>query len=749
MNRHTANLTTLSAVIALLAAPMGAHAEAAGSGFHLRLAPLILEGNYFDENTSSSKFQEYRDLSSGLRVRLLSLNGVTDDLRRQFDFQVVNGGKRDAFYGMSYDVAGSWRLDLTYDMIPHRFGNDGHLLYTRTAAGRWEIADPVQQALQGFTTANQATLNFGVLNSALAPYLATANSYDIGLERRRSGLTLRLGDLGAGQWVLDVRHENRNGLRPFGTAFGFNNVTETAEPIDYDTTDATLSGIWKWSRGLMTAGYKSSRFDNNVSTLTWDNPFRITDSTDSRAYIAPSSSSVNGPSHGIFDLAADNKADTLFAHGRFDVNASSWLNVAASWTKYRQNDNLLPYTVNTAIDTASGAPFAAADIANLPYRSANRKSKLTNVKLDYGARFGEGWQAGLSFTRLDYSDDSPRYEFPGYVRFDGVWEDVARITVPYGWTKSTLSGNLEKDLGHLGTLGLEARHETWDRDFRETTKTTEDIVGVNWNARVASSLVRAKYEHGSRDFSGSYRSEAAEDTFVETEALGILPDLRRFDQAERTSDRWKLSVTRPFAEVWTIGVHVAGDKFDYSKSEFGLTKDDGVRYGFDLNWEAGAGSSFFLFGERSDRDVSEAGRQSGATLSISPLDNWSADFKEINDTWGLGWSHDRKRCHTRLTGSWEKSDGTADLFSPPGGTPDTATGFGNYEDYERWSFEGTFDYDVTANLAFGARVLYEDYTIDSFIRQALDNYLPGALLLNANDGNYNGWSAGVRMKVTL
>ena len=52
-----------------------------------------------------------------------------------------------------------------------------------------------------------------------------------------------------------------------------------------------------------------------------------------------------------------------------------------------------------------------------------------------------------------------------------------------------------------------------------------------------------------------------------------------------------------------------------------------------------------------------------------------------------------------------------------------------------------------AALSFGVRLLYEDYTIDSFIRQGLTNYLPGALLLVADDGDYRAWSTGVRMSV--
>ena len=481
--------------------------------------------------------------------------------------------------------------------------------------------------------------------------------------------------------------------------------------------------------------------------MYFDNPWRATDATDASAYTAPGTGSVGGAALGFADLAADNQASSLFARGRFDVGAGGWLQAAVNYTRFEQDDRLLPYTLNSAINESTGAPFDATDPANLPHSSANRESTMLRATADYGLRFGDGWQLGVRYAYLDYSDGSDRYEFPGYVRFHAVWEEVPRITVPFSWTRGTLSATLDKDLGHAGSVGLEVKQDAWDRDYRETEKTTEDLVALSWNGRAGPALLRAKYEWGRRDFDGRYDTDAAEASFVEAETSNNQPGLRRFDQAARKSQRWNASVDLPFAEVWNVRFDVRQNNYDYDESEMGLTGDDTTRYGVELSWDAGAGGSFFLFGERADRDVSMASRQSGATPSTNPLDSWFADFTEVNDTVGAGWSRDHERWHSKVRGSWEKSDGKADLFSPPGGTPDTANGFGNYEDYEILSAEGTVDYDVTAAISFGVRVLYEDYTIDSFIRQGLTNYLPGALLLVADDGDYRAWSTGLRMSV--
>ena len=210
------------ALVALAASLTPGGLFAADSDFQVTLAPLVFEGLWLDQDTTSSKFQEYRDLSDGFRLQA-GLTGMTKDTKRMLDFQVVNGGRRDAFYGLSYDVAGSWGLELSYDNIPHNFGNDGKILWARTGPGSWEIQDPIQQALQGANEARVASgqnVDFAWLSGLIQPYLAVANTVDLGLERRRTRAALELGRGGNASWNLEYKHEARNGLRNLGTSFG-------------------------------------------------------------------------------------------------------------------------------------------------------------------------------------------------------------------------------------------------------------------------------------------------------------------------------------------------------------------------------------------------------------------------------------------------------------------------------------------------------------------------------------------------
>src|SRR5829696_5296718 len=194
-NKHT--LSALAAGLLLLAglAPAAAQetppAETAGApdtttaeesqeqgsakGFTFRFDPLVIGAIDTDVDTNSSKFQEYRDLRSGFTLGF-NLFGESADGERNLNFSTDNAGRRDARYTLNYGVPGRYNVLFDYNKIPHRFGNDGRMLYTRTGPGRLEIADPIQGAIQGAIATqfgiSPAGITFPFLRGLLAPYLA-------------------------------------------------------------------------------------------------------------------------------------------------------------------------------------------------------------------------------------------------------------------------------------------------------------------------------------------------------------------------------------------------------------------------------------------------------------------------------------------------------------------------------------------------------------------------------------------------
>lgn len=733
-------------------------APAENGGFTLRVDSLILQALETQVDTDSSKFEEYRDLDSGIRpaLRLVGEGG-----ERTLDLTAESAGREDARYTLSYGVAGRYGLLVDLNKIPHRFGNNGHMLWTRTGAGRLEIADGVQAALEGAVArqfaANRTGVNFSFLNNLLAPYLATATEVDLGLIRDRSLVRLDLGRMAKLGWTLEASHENRKGNRPFGASFGFNNVTELPEPIDYRTDAAELAGEWNTRRSGLRFGYRYSTFKNDVSTLVWDNPFRINPSTDANAYQSPGSSSIAGASLGVADLAPDNQSSLLFLTGRTKLGQAGFANASVSYNQMTQDDPLLPYTLNPAIVglTTTGARFNPTDAANLPARSADRRVDVLNVNAQAGTRFGERLGLTFRYRLYDYDNQSKRIEFPGYVRFHSVWEAIPRITAPYAYQVQDLGAEASWDLLPSSRLTFSYNRQSWDREFREVASSDEDVLRLSFDSQPLAGLdLRASYELGDRSIDG-YDPEAAEATFAEPEGISNLPGLRKFAQAAREYDQ--LNVQGQLGkEAWTLSAGVSTRNDDYDQSAFGLISDEILQYNFELGYSPGEQLNVYLFGQRADRDSLQRSRQSGATPSINPLDTWTADFNEKTDTWGLGLtSKPAERWSSDLSARWSRSDGFADFTASPGGAPLTgrpnqqALDFGNYEDIELLSLLGRLDYRISQQATAGLFYRYEDYTIDSFILQGLSNYLPGALLLDPEQGDYRANTFGLELKLAF
>lgn len=721
-------------------------------GFLWHLDSLVIGARDTDSDTRSSKFEEYRDVSSGYLMSFhLTGEGAGDHV---FDLDAANVSRDDARYTLNLGVPGKLDILFDYNKIPHRFGNDGHMLFTRTGPGRYEIADPIQAALQAQTDANRTVLNFAFLNGLLSPYLAAAQRVDVGLQRDRTLARVDLGKMGRLAWGLEYTHENRNGTRPFGASFGFNNVTELPEPIDYDTSGAEIAGEWNGDKGGLRFGYRYSDFTNNVGSVVWDNPFRITSSTDPNAYQAPSATSVNGSALGFADLAPDNKANLVFANGR--GRFGRWTaSGSASYNRMRQNDSLLPYTLNSAIVgiDAKGSTFDPTNPANLPARSADREVEVTALNGLLDTTLGSSFDLSFHYRYYDYANGSKEIEFPGYVRFHAVWEPIARIAVPYSYKRQTYGSELAWDLARSTRLALLFEREEWDRELREVASSAENRWKLSLDSHPLAPLtLHASYEVGDRSI-GPYRTEAQEATFAEPEGISNLPGLRKYDEAARQLDALNLLAQWALGEAWNLSFGVNSRDEDYDQSQFGLQRDKVLQYNAEIAYAPNEELNFFLFGQRSDRDVRQRGRQSGSTPSTNPLDDWPLAFTELTDTWGLGlnaglgpkWKLD-------LSGNWSRSDGEADFTAfvgglPLGTPPRTLIDLANYEDIELLSVLGRLEYKLGPNASAGFFYRYEDYTIDSFILQGLQNYLPGALILNADAGPYRASILGLDLSL--
>ena len=751
--RANAVHSSLTAVAAILVLSSPSQAQSgSSSGFKLELDPVTIAYESVDVDTESAKFNEYRDLKDGFLLERLNLRGSYAGGDRNFSVTARRAGRDDAFYAFDYRSEGSYSFKIELNRIPHRFGNNGLLLFDRTGPGRYEIDDATQASLQlaiadQFRT-NRAGVNYNFLNGLLQPYLATAGTVDLALRRDRARAELELGKAGRFAWGLTLDHEDRSGTRPYGASLGFSNVAELPEPIDYRTTSGQLNGEWKGERGGVQFGGRLSRFENKIDVLVWDNVFRLTSTTDPNAYTAPGSSSIGGTAFGRAPLVPDNEAMTLFVNGRGKFGLWT-MQGSLSYVTMEQDDALQSYTLNSAIRgiDEQGATFDATDRSFLPQSSADREVDVFSFSGSAGVPLGKSFKLDFRARYYDYDNGSDRVVFPGYVRFDAVWEEIGRITVPYAYDRTDLSADLGWNIARGTRLGLVAGLREMNRSFREIENAEEIFVRLDGSTRKGGFWLHGHLELGDRS-TDSYHVEAQHDSFTHPEAVNNLPDLRKFDEAERDYLDYLLQADWALSETLDLTFGVSGRDEDYSKSLFGLHDDEILRFNAELNWRVGESGNVYLFANRADREVFQLSRQSGATVSTDPLNNWQVRFDELNEVVGLGLNLElAERWQLDVSGRWSRSDGAADIFSPPGGTPNLGVGFDDYEDIELLASVVDLGFEINDRMAVGFGWRYEDYVAESFITRGLTYYLPGTLLLNAENGDYQGDVLTVRFSL--
>jgi MtrB/PioB family decaheme-associated outer membrane protein len=716
--------------------------------FLFRLDPAVLDYRLTDDqDETSAKFEEYREFYSGFGIPKLRLTGESEDHNRSLDVTLRNVARNDAYYSLDYDVSGRYSLRVENNQIPHRFGNQGTLLFAFTDKGVLELSDSTQAQLQGAVeeqfAQNRSGVNFEFLQGLIQPYIDAGTRIDLALQRDRTRIRADIAKMKRWSFAAEVFHEDRTGTRPYGASFGFNNVTEVPEPIDYDTVHVKVGAEWTSKKAGVQLGVRHSRFVNHIDSLTYDNPWRAVDSTDGAAYLAPSSSSINGSSRARAALAPDNDSNELYATAHARIGDKSWVSGSFNFIAMRQDDRLFPFTINSALDETGGAPFDATDPTNLPVSQADTQVDVLNFAVAAGTRVAGNLDLKAQLRRYDYDNKSDRIEIPGYARFDAVWEEIGRITVPYAYARLDAGLEATYNFGHGTTASAGYTFQRWDRDFREIDSSDENIFRLRFNTRAVRNLwIRASYKRGDRSID-EYDVAAQEESFTDPEGPNNLPTLRKFDEAGRVYNDYQLQLQwTPNSKVGvTAGLGGRTEEYqdeDGNVVEHGLRSDDILRFNAEISYTPKEGTTLFVFGDHADREVFQRSRQSGSTPSTNPADDWEVTFNELTDTlgaglsfaWGQGWTFDASAAYSR-------SDGEADFFSPPGGSPNEAVGFDNYEDTTLTAITAKLGYQITKTADVTLLYRLEDYSIDSFIIQGLNEYLPGALLLNADNADYN------------
>jgi hypothetical protein len=684
---------------------------------------------------------------------------------------------------------GTVRLTAGFLGVPHNFGNGGKSILSPVATNDWRLSNSTQAAHQGvIAAAPGSSINYTFLSNLVAPSLAAAPpNVDLKLLRGRTSLAFAVTPKdSAFEAGVTYFHERRSGSRAAnGTSFGFNNVVETPEPLVYITQDFALTGAYKGDWGTLRAALRFNDFKNTFDAFTIDNPFRFTDATDPSAYQSPSSSSKNGPVLGVTSLPPDNKAVTESVGAAFKLGERSRLSADVTFGQWTQDeDPFIPWTTNTAIVTPSGEPAVSAP---LPAAALDGKIDTLALSAFFNTRLTDALGLTARYRRYDHDNKTPRLRFDeGYVRFDAVWEEIPRISVPYGYTNDTIDAFANYE---LGAVGLEAgwKYNRMQRTFRETESTTENVFRVAADYRRDGLAVRGIGEFGNRGLDHYDAAHAEHASFLDADAPANQTVLRRYDQAERDLTRFGAQVeVSPGSGKFSVFAAYTHTKYEYDQSPvdcqdvelfpgqevfcpggqqapLGLVDDAYDSFTLEASVTPGERTSVYAFYSWEDGDILQTGRQSGSTVNFNPNDVWTANITTKGNSVGAGADVALvpDKWFASLFARYQDIDGGNVLSLLPGYSTSiyssaalqqcTTAGEGTpcsipeFDDTQYTFVLASLRYQFAQHWTAGLSVGYEDYAIDDAQTENTLNYMPSSFFLQADNRDYQAWVGGLTL----
>ena len=700
-------------------------------------------GVYLSGRHQSAKFEEYREVPDG------AFGGVGIDYQNDqgfhFELDGAHYGEEDQQISIDAGKSGSYNLELDYNKFPHRYAYDAHSLYGGVNQDELRLDDALQTQLQNATSLSE-------MANILHTSEQSAFIEDIEIERKRARAAFTLEEYDPFRLSFEVKRDERKGTRPMGGSFGFGNAVEIIEPRDYETMEYRVAAEYGAKEFYAAVGYYASVFDNEQGSVLFDNPFRITDSTSPVAYLNPSGSAAsfanNGAATGLIDLAPDNLANNLFLTGVIrDLPLNTQLSLQGALGWLRQDDDLKPYTTNTAIrPPVLDVPFDAADPGNLPIASADREvdTAMWNSVLSFAPLSFMDAKADYRF--YEWDNESEEVVFPGAVRFDAVWEPAVIQTQPVSFKKHTAGLDLGFDVAADNRLGVLYQYQRMDRENREVNKTDDNTFGASYDLILSDTLnIKTSYDHSIRRINGSYDPTVP---FQGEETIPQLPFLRKFDEADR--DRDKVQVLAGFSPVDPLDVTASFiyGRSDYDSSPFGLLDDEFFFYSLDLNFTVTEQSRLYAFYSFETHESNQLDRQWNPGGVGDPFvrepgfdsnSNWSAELTDDIHTVGAGfdWALIPDRVILSVTYWLSAADGKASFDSPIGTSQNDANpfepkDFSDIDDIIINSVNPELTFPIRKNLSVSLGYLWEKYDVGDYNKEGF-TYVP-----RTPSGDYNG-----------
>jgi MtrB/PioB family decaheme-associated outer membrane protein len=665
---------------------------------------------FFWEDSGSAKFNEYRYKQSepwggfgGLNAYVISPDGT-----HRMDLSIDYRSPEDLDVDLTSQTFGQYKFDFGFQRMGHVFAYDAKTIYDGTGTGMLTINPALKGRILSGLPATQTTAGLQTLASNLDGVLANgAHTTDLLLRRDKLGADLDLNML----WPVDVNlgfiWENRDGSRPYGGTFGFDNALEIAEPIDYDTYDGKAGLEYADRTFFARANYYHSTFDNHIGSITYENPFILANSTGGEF-----STYAAGSVFGRNALPPSNTYDNV--NGALGVNLPLRTRVilVGSYAWDNQNSSLIPPTINPAV----------AGVGPLPRGTAEAEVESKQFELRITSSPVEKLSLKADFKYFDHINNTPIVTFPSVTVDSGLTSSTPEYN---SWISRSAQGEIAYEILPRTNIGVDYEYldQTYFFEFsRSELQNTEkyfiDTRNLDWLT------AKLSFQHSDRE------SNYADEDITE----GQPPLMRKFHMADRDRYMADAIVTVMPIDPLSFSLEYNYGRDRYDESFFGLQLSKFQTATADVDVQVAKWVSLNAFYTYEYNSQSQEDRQSDGSFATelpftnSPS-NWSLRTRANIQTAGLGTDMQLVPdfINMKAEGTWSKVQGKAFFSSIVGPTtganldlnafiPDN---FNSLDNNQFWRALVQFKVRLTKKVQATLGYQYESWNVKDYQRDGL------------------------------
>ncbi len=693
---------TLSVLAAAMLVASSARAQSLSSGsVDFGVSSTNVSGD-------AARFQRYIDMRDRPSVETFRLEQLGDSWR--FEGNGRHIGREDQWV-LGRLQTSKVKVTFSWDQIPNYLSADTRTAFRSDAPGVLRLDPGMREAAQNG--------QLGIVDFARA-----AGQFDLRSRRDVGTFNFIYSPTRDLDLKLNLKQTRRQGTQPFFGSFGFSDAVELAAPVDTRTRDVNAGIEWAREGGSLRVGYDGSWFDNNVPSLMWDNPLKITDSISETGY----RDGLAG-AQGRMALWPGNTMQGISTAGALKLPARTRLAASLRAGLSRQNQPLLPVTINSA----------APDLP-LPRATAEAEARTLATNVSVTSRPVRYLWMNVRYRSYDFDNRTPAFETPWLVMDQTLHASTA--IEPTSYTRRTLDLDGSLTPFQATTFRVGYTHGTDDRTFRIFERTAENTYRASADSVWKSVTFRGIVERAERRGSGFDEQALAE--------AGEQPALRHYDVADRDRNRVTgLVQVTPLKALAVSGSFALGHD-DYANSGFGLRDNDNRAYTItvDVAPVERIGATVMYSKERYSALQNSRNASPGIQVT-DPTRDWSLDSSDDARTLDAAVDLLKLLPRTDLHFTYDYSRShAAYVYRAPAGS--TLAGFVQLPAIrnELRSATAELRFFLSKQLALGGIYWYDDYQVDDFARnpQTIGSLATtGSLFLGAVYRPYTANSASLRL----